>query len=103
MALQVMMWVEQHFEGEGFWRWKALWTDGSPEPSFLEGDSPTEEKALEDAAHHVACKRAEPVKTLFCTECNRQSRVTEENAFGRDPLRSTLSCGHVVTKPERKG
>jgi len=37
---------------------------------------------------------------LRCTNCGANSRVTEKDAFGCDKLRSTLSCGHVVSKPE---
>jgi hypothetical protein len=39
----------------------------------------------------------------YCPQCNRQVRVTEVNAFGgRDKLRSTLSCGHIVLKAEAR-
>lgn len=35
----------------------------------------------------------------ICPVCGTGQRVTEPNAFGgRDTLRSSLSCGHVVLK-----
>jgi hypothetical protein len=37
--------------------------------------------------------------TMFCPQCEKDQRVSEPNAFnGRDSLRSTLACGHVVLK-----
>ena len=37
---------------------------------------------------------------MRCPQCDVFRRVVEPNAFGgRDKLRSTLSCGHVVNKP----
>jgi len=37
--------------------------------------------------------------TMYCPQCNDRRYVVERNAFGgMDKLRSTLSCGHVVSK-----
>lgn len=37
------------------------------------------------------------VPTVHCPQCDRSVRITELYAFGgRDRLRSTLTCGHVV-------
>jgi uncharacterized Zn finger protein len=37
---------------------------------------------------------------MMCPQCGASRRVVEPNAFGgRDKLRSTLACGHVVVKP----
>lgn len=39
--------------------------------------------------------------TFTCPACQLSRTITERNAFGgRDKLRMTLSCGHVVLKPE---
>jgi hypothetical protein len=36
----------------------------------------------------------------YCPQCNTDQRVAEPYAFGgRDKLRTTLSCGHVVLRP----
>ena len=36
---------------------------------------------------------------MYCPQCGRDVRVVEVDAFfGRDKLRSTLACGHVVSK-----
>lgn len=36
-----------------------------------------------------------------CPQCDRIRRVTEPSAFGgRDKLRATLSCGHVVLRAQ---
>lgn len=35
-----------------------------------------------------------------CPQCKREVRISEPFAFGgRDRLRSTLACGHVVLRP----
>jgi rRNA maturation protein Nop10 len=35
----------------------------------------------------------------YCPQCGRERRITEPNAFGgRDKLRMTLSCGHIINK-----
>jgi len=37
--------------------------------------------------------------TAHCPQCERSSRISEPFAFGgRDRLRMTLSCGHVVLR-----
>lgn len=37
--------------------------------------------------------------TGYCTECDREVRVSEPFAFrGMDRLRATLACGHVVLR-----
>lgn len=36
--------------------------------------------------------------TRYCSQCQREQRVTEPRAFGIDKLRSTLACGHIVLK-----
>lgn len=39
--------------------------------------------------------------TAHCTQCERQVRVSEPFAFfGRDRLRATLACGHLVLRAE---
>ena len=39
--------------------------------------------------------------TGHCSQCDRQVRVSEPFAFfGRDRLRATLACGHVVLRSE---
>jgi hypothetical protein len=43
-------------------------------------------------------KHAEYPVSAFCDTCKKVFRVSEENAFGHDPLRRTLACGHVVLK-----
>jgi len=38
---------------------------------------------------------------VTCPQCGASARVSEPFAFGgRDRLRSTLSCGHVVAREE---
>lgn len=47
---------------------------------------------------------ANPVTAIYCPQCAMHRRVTEPNAFGgRDRLRMTLSCGHVVAKDTAEG
>lgn len=37
--------------------------------------------------------------TAHCTQCDREVHISEHAAFGgRDKLRMTLACGHVVAK-----
>lgn len=38
-------------------------------------------------------------ETAHCPQCDRAVRISEPFAFGgRDRLRSTLACGHVVAR-----
>lgn len=39
--------------------------------------------------------------TAHCTTCAREVRISEQYAFGgRDKLRASLTCGHVVSREE---
>jgi hypothetical protein len=39
------------------------------------------------------------ISPIYCPQCDRDVRVTEPYAFGgRDKLRATLGCGHVVLR-----
>ena len=35
---------------------------------------------------------------VSCPQCDHSARIVELRAFGVDRHRSTLSCGHVVTR-----
>jgi hypothetical protein len=38
--------------------------------------------------------------SAYCASCDRQVRISETAAFGgRDALRITLICGHLVCRP----
>lgn len=41
------------------------------------------------------------INSAHCPQCQREARVSEQFAFwGRDRLRMTLACGHVVARPQ---
>lgn len=41
------------------------------------------------------------ITSAYCPQCDREVRVSEPFAFGGlDRLRSTLACGHVVSRPQ---